>query len=153
MIARLCISILALGTLGILGGCSTSGPAFQQENPATDRALVYIYRQSRAGGSASAFKIFANGQHITNMSNGGYFPYSAPAGPLDLSARIKANVLNFGVGLAFVDKPEVKLDVVPGETYFVELQFGSMSGTKLIQVDAESGLQQIRSCNRTETIH
>jgi hypothetical protein len=153
MIARFCVSLLAFGTLGVLAGCSTSGPAFQEENPAEARALVYVYRQSKTGGSASAFKIFANGQHITNMSNGGYFPYSAPVGQLDLSAKIKANVLNFGFFLPFVAKPELRLDVAPGETYFVELQFGSVSGTKLIQVDGRVGLQQIRSCNRTKAIY
>ncbi len=142
----------SLAALLGVAGCSTSGPAFQEEAVTGDRALVYIFRESAVGGSASAFKIFANGEHITNMSNGGYYPYSAAAGKLELKAKIKANALNFGLGITFTAQPELALDVVGGETYFVQFEFGSLGGPKLKLVDRQVGLDKIRDCNKTEAL-
>jgi len=148
--ARLLIAIggTLVASAGL--GCGTSGAAFVQEDPVEGQALVYIFRQSRTGGSASAFKIFANGEHVTNMSNGGYFSYAASPGDLHLKAEMKANALNWGVGLALTGKPELDVPVRAGEVYFVEFEFGGVGGPDLKLVDEQAALAQIRKCKRTK---
>ena len=40
-----------------------------------DQALIYVYRPSRVLGSANAYKILVNDKHVTNVLDGGRFPY------------------------------------------------------------------------------
>ena len=84
------------------------------------------------------------------MSNGGYFPYYASTGRLDLLAEVKKSASNLGLGVLTVKKAEIDLDVIAGEIYFIELQITYPA--KFVAVDAELGLQQIRNCNLTNAI-
>jgi hypothetical protein len=144
--------ILALLAPVILSACGTSGAQFQEASPGADRALVYIFRKSAAGGSASAFRIHANGEYITNMSNGGYFPYQATPGDLHIKAEIKPNVLNWGPLMYMTDKPELDLQVEGGKTYFVEFEFGGLGGPKLTLLDDQVAPERMRECHQTETL-
>ena len=142
---------LSVLLLGIGAGCGTNGPAFEEQSHSQGAALVYIFRQSRTGGSASAFKIFANGVHVTNMSNGGYFPHAATPGELHIKAQMKANALNWGPMLYMTDKPELTIQVEAGKTYYVEFEFGGTGGPGLALISDEAGKSLIRSCKRTKT--
>lgn len=142
--------VLALLAPLTLSGCGTSGPKFQEASPESERALVYIFRKSAAGGSASAFRIHANDVYITDMSNGGYFPYQAAPGDLHLKAVIKPNALNWGPLMYMTDKPELDIQVESGKTYFVEFEFGGMGGPKLTLLDDQTAPERMRDCRQTE---
>jgi len=120
--------VLALLAPLTLSGCGTSGPKFQEASPESERALVYI----------------------TDMSNGGYFPYQAAPGDLHLKAEIKPNVLNWGPLMYMTDKPELDIQVESGKTYFVEFEFGGMGGPKLTVLDDQTAPERMRDCHRTE---
>jgi len=151
-VARLLAVVATVLIVSSGSGCGTSGPAFQQETLVAGDSVVYVFRQSRSAGSASAFKLFANGEHVTNLSNGGYFPYPTPPGKVHLKAEMKANALNWGVGLALTAKPEIELEIESGKAYYVEFEFGGMGGPKLTRVDEAVGLASIRECRRTNPL-
>ena len=134
-------AVAAVVGLGVMSGCATSGPAFQKvENIPADKGLVYIYRSPSFKGAAVSYDVHVknngNDKVVTNLKNGGYFPYLASAGENELWAKTEA-------------KSSVTLDVKPGETYYVKggIRMGFAVGRpELTMQSADVGASEIGEC-------
>jgi hypothetical protein len=130
-------AVVALGILAILAaGCATLGPAYQKVGhiPA-DMAIVYIYRPGGIG-AAVTYDVKVGETVITSLSSGGYYPYLAKPGELELWARTES-------------KSSVTLDVKPGQTYYVKgtIGIGFLVGRPRLQiVPEEEALKEIVEC-------
>lgn len=134
-------AVAAVLGLGVMSGCATSGPAFQKvENIPADKGLVYIYRSSSFKGAAVSYDVHVknkgNDKVVTNLKNGGYFPYFADAGENEVWAKTEA-------------KSSVTLDVKPGQTYYVKggIRMGFAIGRpELTMQPADVGAAEILEC-------
>ncbi len=132
------VSIIGL-LVGLLfvGGCATLGPVYQKVEKIPDNmGLVYIYRPSSFIGGGVSYDVKVGERVITTLYNGGYYPYFAKPGELELWARTEA-------------KSSVTLDVKPGETYYVKgtVGVGFLVGRPhLIVVQASVGEKEITEC-------
>ncbi|HEX7916292.1 hypothetical protein, partial [Rudaea sp.] len=78
------IAILTLILLAaMLTGCGASGPAYKRMDPPMNgQGIVYIYRQPGHIGMGVHGVVRANGKAVTDIKNGGYFPYVGMPGPV-----------------------------------------------------------------------
>jgi len=88
----------------------------------------------------NSYKISVNENHVTNMRNGGRFPYVVAPGKVRVNAETVPNIFNIGLGLALMGRPELDLTLEAGETYFIEVGADPWSGgPKLVPVDWDEG--------------
>ena len=141
-------------------GCATT-PKVTEEIPwqqvktqiPPNNSLLYVVRPPRYGGSANRYKIIINGTHIADMVTGTYFSYLVQSGDVNVSAEAKANILNFGLALAFMGKPELALTTIPGEIYFVNVGVGFSGGPTLTRVESPEGESLIKKSKKTKILH
>lgn len=136
-----------------LTGCGAHGPAFSPvEITQSDKALVYIYRQASFAGGANTFRIWVNDNHVTDLSNGGYYAYMVDPG--ELSFKVKKTFNAFDLGLAYFiwekEREILKIKVETGKTYYVKYEsdpkFHGYNMAMLMLVDEETGSHEIREC-------
>lgn len=142
-----------------LTGCA-SGPKFSPvTSVAPEKALVYMYRTSALFGSASSYRIWINDAHVTDMGNGGYYPYLADPGELVFKMKVNTDILQvLGIGLLhFVlekEKPVLKIHVEAGKTYYVKHKWSSLmkmgNVAVMVLVDEETGLREIVKCRKAK---
>ncbi len=97
-----------------LTGCATLGPVYQKvEKIPENTGVVYIYRPSGfvGGGVAPSLYTDKGKTYLAKIYPGGYFPYFAKPGEVDLSAATEA-------------ESSVTLDIKPGQIYYVKLTIG-----------------------------
>jgi hypothetical protein len=75
-------------------------------------ATVYFYRQAKFGGSFVSYQVKHEDMSIGKMTSGSAFKYSSQAGLQTFSAKTEAESF-------------VKIDIKPGQTYFVECGISS----------------------------
>ncbi|HYA19833.1 MAG TPA: hypothetical protein VEG25_04205 [Burkholderiales bacterium] len=98
------ISLIAM----LMPGCATLGPSYQKVDKIPDgMGLVYIYRQNSFIGGGVYYDVKTGTTVITTLHSGGYYPYFAKPGELELWAKTEA-------------RTSVTLDVKAGETYYVK---------------------------------
>jgi len=166
MIRRALVALLAL-FLSLCTSCAfhqARGPQFQEVSATKQgAATVYIYRTANEkSGYNRTYTLLANGEKVTDLLHGGYFPLEIEPGRLRLASDVNATidrVLGLGlVGLAFEeaispDAAKLAIDVKPGQTYFVkfkpEVHFTHFT-PKLSLVDDPVGRSEIRSCSLLE---
>ncbi len=98
--------------------------------------LVYIYRPSSFVGGGVSYDVKVGETVITTLYSGGYYPYFAKPGELELWAKTEA-------------KSAVTLDVKAGEVYYVKgtVGVGFLVGRPhLIVVPASVGEKEIAEC-------
>ena len=99
-------------------GSDSAGPVapIVASNPDGGGTVVF-FREKKLFGAAASFKVRENGVELCKLSNGRYCVVNVPAGSHDFSPEKDA-------------KETVKLDVQPGETYFVQgtISMGFLSG-------------------------
>jgi len=132
-----CILLLSVLLVSFLSGCSAKGPAFTKiDHLAADKGLVYIYRVPAFTGSAVYYDIKVNGNPITTLKNGGYFPYQTLTGEIEFSAATETS-------------SSVTLDVEPGKEYYIKgsLSVGFLAGRPhLAVVPNKVGEKEIQEC-------
>lgn len=136
------MAVLAL----MLAGC-----AGQKFSPVatvpSDKALIYIYRRSALGGIAGNHHIFANGQQITSLYNGSYFPYLAAPGTNYFSSRIIS--LSAFIDMSMNEQFKHRVCVVnaeAGKTYYVQFEIETTWGPKMKEVEPAVGEKAIQKC-------
>lgn len=146
-------SLAALFLMVLLAGCTS--PTGQKFSAApqiiADKSLVYIYRPSSKLAAANRWRIMANKEYITDLNDGGYFPYYAPPGHTVFSIQLCKNPFNTGLITAFVRYPAtdcLTLDIEPGKTYYA--RFNSFSKSPMSSVEAEKALTELKRCRLEE---
>jgi hypothetical protein len=130
-IAALCLIVL------LIPGCATLGPNYQKVDKIPEgMGLVYIYRPNSFWGGGVSYYVNTGQTVITTLHSGGYYPYFAKPGELELWARTEA-------------KTAVTLDVKAGETHYVKgtIGIGVVVGhPHLILVSKDVGEAEIAEC-------
>lgn len=125
----------------LLSACSNLGDKFDAPiKPANNEALVYFYRPSRLFGSAISYDIKDNNKTVTNLPNGGYYPYKTNAGQKTFTARTES-------------EEEIHLSLENGKTYFIrgKIHMGFLVGSPSLRlVDSTKALKEIQECNIVE---
>ena len=121
--------------MSFLSGCGSLGKKFENTIlPPKDEALIYYYRPSHFVGSAISYDVKENGEIITTLYNGGYYPHITKAGEKTSTAETEATEAIYfsaekgktyyvrgGVDMgAFVGRPSLKL--IPPEQAQEEIQ-------------------------------
>lgn len=114
-------------------GCASSqpqGPIFAGHKEfSQDKALVYIYRvANESGGYDRTYSLKANGEPITVLKHGGYFPYVVNPSKIEFKAELAPNLvimaspLMAAVESASDNSREVKqtLNVEAGKIYYLQ---------------------------------
>jgi hypothetical protein len=108
--------LLLLGLVATGTGCAPMGPLYQRvaQIPAGS-ALIYVYRPPGIVGAAVQIDVQAGERQVGTLTNGGYFYFTAPAGPLEISAKTEARaavVLNLVAGAVHYVKGTLGLGLV-----------------------------------------
>lgn len=115
------------------------GPIFEDYGEIPDgKALVYIYRNAEVAGYKRRYRVQANGDLVTIMMSGGYFPALVDPGHVVISA----------------DRYDsVEFDLAPGDVRWVRFDlithFATME-VQLTDVDPEMAALEIASAKRLE---
>lgn len=115
-----------------------------------DNVLLYVVRPSSYLGSAQRYKITINGKHAADIETGKYFPQLVPPGTVRISAETIPSLLNFGLGLAFMGKPELILKAGSGEIVFINVEVAFSGGPKLTVVESEIGERLVKNASKTK---
>jgi hypothetical protein len=118
-------------------GCANLGKQFEPvASMAADKATVYVYRPSRWAGGGVFYTVNAGSAPIAKLYNGGYFPYTASPGELELWAQTES-------------KSSVTLDLKAGDVKYVKgtIGIGFFIGRPTLSVmDAANGQEEIKEC-------
>lgn len=117
-----------------------------------DKALIYLYRPVRAGGSGNTYRITLNGTPAADMKIGTRLATAVPPGLTTLQGESKANILNIGLAFGMMEKPNIAFDTEAGRVYFIDVKTGFAGGPKFEFVDATTGLEAIKSLKPTEPV-
>ena len=109
-----------------------------------DKALIYLYRPKRFVGSANTYKITLNGTPVAEMRTGTRLPYPVPPGYTTLQGSSLPNILNLGLALGMMEKPNIAFDAEAGKVYFIDVKTGFAGGPQFEFVDAAKGLEAIK---------
>ena len=142
--------ILFLCLIPILASCQTiDGPKFRTvEVPPNDKALVYIYKPVAYG--KSIYLLSANREPVTKLMKGGYYPYYASPGNLELVADKRARIGELLEVLDIEPDKKLTLNVETGKIYYVKIS-GALI-VRLSQVDEATALDELSKCKRLPTI-
>ncbi len=138
--------VLFLTTLFVSGCASIDGPKFTQiaETP-SDKSIVYLYKARVYGGDT--FTIGVNGVPVTKLRKGGYYPYIAEPGKLELTSSIHFRILiplYASVGYLVQPDSTLILNIEPGKTYYVKQTSGLI--LKLVEMPEETALIELEKC-------
>ena len=132
-ILSICVSIL-------LSGCA-SGPKFSGlEEPQPDESIIYYLREPSIAGATVFYTIYENGEPVTRLYNGGYYPHHTNPGEKHIEATTEAS-------------DELSLTAKKGERYFVKggLSLGLVVGHPILKViDENSALKYLQDCKLLE---
>ena len=134
------ITFLGLVLISLSLGCATPmGPSYSPvTNVAAGKAVVYVYKAKSYGGGL--YKLTGNGEAITQLQKGGYFPYVTDPGSVELAAykRIRIGEL--------IPDPTHRLtiNVSAGETRYVKITSGLI--VKLVEVSADKAQKELKKC-------
>ena len=136
---RSSMNYLFLSTLLLMTGCITTlGPVYSKIEKIPDNAgLVYLYRPSAFFGGGLSYDVKTGETVITNLKNGGYYPYFSAPGEKEFWAKTEA-------------KSSVTLDVKAGQTYYIKGEVGAfilVPRPHLMVVAPEIAEKEIVNCN------
>lgn len=109
------------------------------------KALVYIYKPKTYG--KEIFRVEANGEPITMLKRGGYYPYIAVPGKIVFTAKAKARLGNIFAG-ATIPKSVFTLNVEPDKIYYIKEPGGFKLAVRLdlVQVPSDIAEKEIIKC-------
>ena len=146
---RISFFAVVLLIIFLVSGCLTArGPAYEGHNEIPKgKALIYLYKANAWG--KDIYRVKINGQIITTLKKGGYYPYYANEGNVEISAnnlpRINIPLLIDLVVKSLLPEVTMTLDVVEGQVYYVRASTG-FANVKLEQVSEVVGRTQIKEC-------
>ena len=103
------------------------------------KEVIYFVRPAKVAASGQHYIINIQGKPVAVMETGTYFPYLVPSGKIDISAKSKPSILNFGLALAFMAEPELTLMTSPGKTYYINVGVAFSGGPTLTSVNSQVG--------------
>ena len=115
-----------------------------------DKALIYLYRPERFGGSANTYRITLNDTPVADMRIGTRLAVPVLPGPTTLQGESMANILNIGLAFGMMEKPNIAFETEAGRVYFIDVKTGFAGGPKFEFVDATTGLEAIESLKLAE---
>jgi hypothetical protein len=118
---------------------------------AADKALIYLYRPKRYVGSANIYRITVNGKPVADMKAGTRLPYAVPPGRVTLQGRSLPSVLNIGLALGLMEKPNIAFDIAAGKVYFIDVKTGFAGGPQFEFVDAHAGLEAVKGLRMAQS--
>ena len=138
---RMMRGIFAVAAIALLGACAASGPRYETAAaPPAGKGLVYIYRPGKFMGGGVVFDVHAgpkvDNRAIVELQSGGYYPYYAEPGELELWSKTEST-------------SSVTVDVRAGETAYVRGSIGVgffVGRPSLEVVDKGTGEREIREC-------
>jgi hypothetical protein len=137
------ILILIAINLSLIG-CA-SGPAFKPVDPIPEgKGVVYIYREHAfmGAGSAVTSDVSVNNAPITNILNGGYYPYISDPG-----------TKHFEVSTETTNEANVVVEAGKEKYLKTTLGMGFVVGhLNLTEVSPEIGKKEIAECNLLDPI-
>ncbi len=138
-------AIIVFASVIFTAGCGTTarGPGFQPAYEIPEgKALVYLYKAKVWG--KDMYRIKINGERITTLRRGGYYPYIATPGTVEIVAK---DLPRFTALLIPLVTPEVKyiLTVEENKIYYIKASSG-MANVELQEVPEEIGTREIRKC-------
>jgi len=129
--------IILLGVALLLSSCASLGPTYQKTDKIPEgTGLVYLYRPSSFIGGCVSYDIKVGETVITTLYNGGYYPYFAKPGEVELWAKTES-------------KSSVTLDVKAGQIYYLKGTVGVgffVGRPHLMVVSTDIGEREIAEC-------
>ena len=129
--------IILLGVALLLSSCASLGPTYQKTDKIPEgTGLVYLYRPSSFIGGGVSYDIKVGETVITTLYNGGYYPYFAKPGEVELWAKTES-------------KSSVTLDVKAGQIYYLKGTVGVgffVGRPHLMVVSTDVGESEIAEC-------
>jgi hypothetical protein len=150
---------LAFAFLGatLLVGCAETPPVSEEINFETVKSqipagnsLLYVVRPAAYSGSANLYKMSINGTHVLDLKTGTYFSYLVPAGEVRVNSETVPSILNFGLALAFMGKPELTFKTDEKEIYFIDVEVGFSGGPVLSKVESSVGESLVRKAKKVQ---
>ena len=130
----------------VLTGCTAPKYSSVTSVP-PDKALVYIYRKAALGGIAGNHHIFVNGQPVTSLYSGSYYPYFAAPGSNVFSSKMLSPAILMSLTMNVMFQDDLcRLDTEAGKTYYVQFKIATTWGPKIVPVDAGKGGGDIKKC-------
>ncbi len=129
--------------LFIFQACSSTpgGPVFAPYGPVpNDKALFYVYRQEVFKDRRVLFEVLVNGELVADMMNGGYITYLAEPGKIEISTRLKKDLMTSMESFLTAEQAAV-IEVEAGRTYYMRINY--VDKKHILPVPAETGLQEI----------
>lgn len=131
----------------VFTSCGANGSAFAPVNPPAGKGVVYIYRTPSFVGWVATGSLKIKGTSITNISNGGYFPYVGPPGDTVFTSKIDWN-------------RKVTVRVEQGKPKYLKAEFGLTGAVavtsgrilKLTEVPPSVGQIEIKECKLLEPV-
>lgn len=102
------------------------------------RASVVFFRGNEFSGSANLYRVFVNGTAVADMSTGTRHVQEVSPGTVNLNAETVASILNVGLGLVIMAKPQLQLQAKAGELYVIEIDPGFAGGPVFKQSNAQA---------------
>lgn len=138
---RFLLSTCVLATL-LLTGCA-SGPQFEGlEEPNSEESIIYYLREANFSGGGVFYTIYENGEPVTQLYNGGYYPHHTEPGDKHIEATTEAT-------------SELYLTAEKGKRHYVygDVSLGLLIGRpKLLEVDEETALKYLKNCKLLEKV-
>ena len=125
-------ALVAVGCTSTMTGAVPPGPQFQ---PVLDlpeeKGVIYIYKPKTRG--KSIYDIFVNGEIVTKLFKGGYYPYVANSGKNTIVGIKRARLGETAtVLLGMSPDLQISVNVEAGKSYFVEREGGFSPNFKLV---------------------
>lgn len=124
-----------------LSACGSLGHKFDGlQKPEANEALIYYYRPSKIIGSAISYDVKENGNKVTTLYNGGYYPHKTTAGQKLITAKTEV-------------AEQISFPVEEGQTYFVrgKVNMGVLAGHPSLKlVPQDKALKEIQNCKIIE---
>lgn len=125
---------MVFGLLGLMvTGCDVPAPAVLDPStpsgtpPAlmtsvpSDRAAIVFLRGREFAASANAWRVSVNGTPVADLDIGMRHRQVVPAGAVEVKAEVVPTIMNFGLGLAMMEKPVLTFNAQAGRVYAIEL--------------------------------
>lgn len=119
--------------------------------PSAGKALICVYRQSRAVGSAAHDNLFINGIFLAKLLNGEYASMEVPPGAVVVNGMARMyygpSVIMSSAAAANETRKEnerIRFDAEAGKTYYLKWTSGMFaSGITVTPMDAETGAKEL----------
>ena len=135
--------------------CEATGLSFgndtgSSQTASAGKAVVYVYRNAGIFGAGNALDLFANGQPITRITNGGYYDFAVAPGKVELGVLTALRPI--AILTALVDNAGgvrhlYTLHAEAGHTYYLRYEPG-FGSEKLIPVAKEEAVKAMAGMSR-----